>query len=218
VENYTVALDLSADRITDEIAFIATSDEVKKAAFFTVGRKLGHIFGTRPESEVRQIAEDALNSVITGLLTAHAKKTTSLSMETQSEEAKTLSTPIARYLIGGVSNYCHTRLRRWSNENENGKTGTRARYYIDANRADDADFWDQHLSHEGGLDSLDQDRVNAILSSRGISEEDITLIKRNLAGWSFVDLAEDFGGTADKYRRRISRALESAGIDVNLLK
>ncbi|WP_263283093.1 hypothetical protein [Marinobacter sp. F4216] len=43
------------------------------------------------------------------------------------------------------------------------------------------------------------------------------MIKRNLAGWSYVDLAMENGGTADKYRRRIKRALDKAGIDPGLL-
>ena len=220
VETCIVELDLREDGIAEKIADIATSEKVRKKARAVVDKKMGHFFGTGPGSEINQITEDALNSVITGLLSAHAEKTTSLTLETDSNGVKDLSAPIVRYLIGGVNNYCNTRLNRWStNKNdEDRETGTRARYYIDSDLSDGADFWDQHLSHEDNLDSVDRERVEAMLFDRGVSSEDIVLIRRKLEGWSFVDLAGEFGGTPDKYRRRISRALEGAGIDIKLLK
>lgn len=220
MEDYILDLSLSEDGIAKRIADIATSKEMKERARQVVDKKMGHFFGNGPGSEIHQITEDALNSVVTGLLDAHARKTTSLTLETDSEEAKAPSSPIARYLIGGVNNYCNTRLKRWSTKknDEDGETGTRARYYIDSDRSDDSDFWDQHLSHEDNQNSVDQERVEAMLFDRGVSSEDIVLIRRKLEGWSFVDLAGEFGGTPDKYRRRISRALEGAGIDMKLLK
>jgi DNA-directed RNA polymerase specialized sigma24 family protein len=117
----------------------------------------------------------------------------------------------------GIANYCDTRLRRWSVKNEKGEVGRRARHIIDSELADDSDYWDQHLSHADSLDSLDAERIDALLVARGLSDEDIDLIKRNLSGWSFVDLAAELGGTADKYRRRIQRALDKADIDPDLL-
>ena len=126
--------------------------------------------------------------------------------------------PVARYLMIGVVNYCNTRLKRWSFNNKQGETGARARYIIDSELADDSDYWDQHLSQSESLTSLDEERVDSLLSAKGLSGEDIILIKRKLAGWSFVDLAAQHGGTADKYRRRIQRALDKAGIDPDLLR
>ncbi len=205
----------------EDIATIATDTEVRAKALSVVKKKLGHILGTGLDSEVNQIAEDALNTVTVGLLNTCAEKAAPLVLEGHQEGDNILSHPIARYLIGGVYNYCNTRLKRWSGADEEGEVGTRARHHIkadDTGRADDAHFWDEHLSHEDSHDSIDHARVDALLSQRGVSEEDIALIKRNLAGWSFVELAEEFGGTADKYRRRIQRALDSAGIDFSLLK
>jgi len=219
VENSTVDLDLSGDGTAEKIARIATSEEVKEKALSIVKRKLGHLLGRGRTSEVHEIAEDALNSVATSLLQAHARKTSSLRIEAELEdETNKISNPIARYLIAGVSNYCSTRLRRWSTENEDGETGTRARYYITSEESDDPEFWDHLLNHADNLDFADKDRINALLSDRGVSEQDIALIERNLAGWSFADIAKQNGGTADKYRRRIQRALESAGIDHQLLR
>ncbi|WP_439531660.1 hypothetical protein [Marinobacter adhaerens] len=202
---------------TEEIGRVAMHDGVKQGALSVVKKKLGHILGTGRDSEVHQIAEDALNEVTVHLLNAIQAGTSSLKAEESDREADILKHPIARYLISGVAHYCNDRLKRWSVNNEKGQVGARARYIIDSELADDSDYWDQHLSHSGSLASLDDDRVDALLAAKGLSGEDIALIKRNLAGWSFVDLAAEYGGTADKYRRRIQRALDKADIDPELL-
>ena len=201
----------------EEIGRIAMHNDVKRRALSVVKKKLGHILGTGEGSEVHQIAEDALNEVTMGLLNATHAGTTSLKAEEAGEETGVLAHPVARYLMMGIANYCDTRLRRWSVKNEKGEVGRRARHIIDSELADDSDYWDQHLSHADSLDSLDAERIDALLVARGLSGEDIDLIKRNLSGWSFVDLAAELGGTADKYRRRIQRALDKADIDPDLL-
>lgn len=208
-----------------DIADTAMHGYVKDEAFFVVKKKLGHLFGRGEGSEVKQISEDALNTVTTALLNARYQSYPVLEKEesrprkkdNRSKEA-VLGHPVAKYVLTGVSHYCNTRLRRWSGSNEKGEAGSRARHQINSDLADDADFWDQHLSDTGSFDAVDGDRVDNILLERGVSSEDIDLIKCNLAGWSFVDLADQFGGTADKYRRRIHRALEAADIDIKLLK
>ena len=202
---------------TEEIGRVAMHDDVKQGALSVVKKKLGHILGTGRDSEVHQIAEDALNEVTVHLLNAIQAGTSSLKAEESDREVDILKHPVARYLISGVAHYCNDRLKRWSVNNEKGQVGARARYIIDSELADDSDYWDQPLSHSGSLASLDDDRVDALLEAKGLSGEDIALIKRNLAGWSFVDLAAEYGGTADKYRRRIQRALDKADIDPELL-
>lgn len=202
---------------SEEIGRVAMHEDVKRRALSVVKKKLGHILGTGEGSEVHQVAEDALNEVTMGLLHATHAGTSSLKAEENDEKSGVLAHPVARYLVTGVANYCDIRLRRWSLNNEKGEVGARARYIIDSELADDSDYWDQHLSHSGSLASLDDDRVDSLLAAKGLSGEDIALIKRNLAGWSFVDLAAEYGGTADKYRRRIQRALDKADIDPELL-
>ncbi|WP_166267125.1 hypothetical protein [Marinobacter caseinilyticus] len=201
----------------EEIGRVAMQQEVKKRALSVVKRKLGHIFGTEEDSEVHQIAQDALNDVTMRLLSATHAGTTSLKVDEDVEETVGVAHPIARYLILGVSNYCAVRLQRWSVNNRKGNVSVRARYIIDTEGADDSEFWDQHVSHGENLGSVDDKRVDSLLTAKGVSGEDLELIKRNLAGWSFVDLAAEHGGTADKYRRRIQRALDKAGIDPALL-
>lgn len=202
----------------EEIGLVATHADVKARALAIVKKKLGHLLGRGPNSEVREISEDALNTVTMSLLNACSENTTTLRAEQSQTQKKDLTNPVVRYLMSGVSNYCDTRLKRWSVGDENGEVGTRARYTIPKGRADDSEFWDQHLTDAGNLDSLDEERVDRLLSAKGVSEADIDLIKRNLAGWSFVELARELGGTEDKYRRRIRRALDTAGIDANSLK
>ncbi|MGF2734486.1 hypothetical protein [Marinobacter sp. DUT-1] len=206
---------------TEEIGRIATHEDVKSRALSVVKKKLGRFLGKTEGSEVHQVAEDALNEVTLRLLNAIDGGTTSLTVKDAADEIGdqkgVMAHPVARYLMIGVVNYCNTRLKRWSLKNEQGGTGARARYVIDSELADDSDYWDQHLSHTESLASLDEERVDSLLSAKGLSGEDIVLIKRKLEGWSFVDLAAQHGGTADKYRRRIRRALDKAGIDPSLL-
>lgn len=202
---------------TEEIGRVAMHDDVKRRAHSVVKAKLGHLLGTGKESEVREISEDALHHVTEKLLEACRSGTTSLEVGKADEKTKIVSHPIAIYLMSGVVNYCNVRLRRWSLNNEKGEVGSRARDIVDGELADDSDYWDQHLSHNESMGSLDDERVDSLLAAKGLSGEDINLIKRNLAGWSFVDLAAELGGTADKYRRRIRRALDKAGINPDLL-
>ncbi|MET4028332.1 hypothetical protein ABIE59_003878 [Marinobacter sp. MBR-99] len=216
-------MDYSTSNVsTEEIGRIATHEDVKSRTLSVVKKKLGRFLGKTEDSEVHQVAEDALNEVTLRLLNAIDGGTTSLRVEEEAadeigDQTGALAHPVARYLLIGVANYCNTRLKRWSLNNDQGETGARARYIIDAELADDSDYWDQHLSHTESLASLDEERVDSLLSANGLSGEDIVLIKRKLEGWSFVDLAAQHGGTADKYRRRIQRALDKAGIDSDLL-
>jgi len=217
-------MDYSTSNVTtEEIGRIATHEDVKRRTLSIVKKKLGRFFGKAESSEVHQVAEDALNEVTLRLLNAIDSGTTSLRVDEDAadeigDQKGAMAHPVARYLMIGVVNYCNTRLTRWSLNNEQGETGARARYIIDAELADDSDYWDQHLSHSASLTSLDEGRVDSLLSAKGLSGEDIILIKRKLAGWSFVDLAAQHGGTADKYRRRIQRALDKTGIDPDLLR
>lgn len=211
----------------EEIGRISMHEKVQERAQKIVKKKLGQFFGKDGGSELHQIAEDALSSVTVGLLNAKKAGSTSLAVEADIEEEieeeieiekkGVLADPIARYLLAGVTWYCNTRLRRWSLDNEKGEVGSRARYIIESDLADDSDYWDQHVSHTQSMAAMDSERIDALLSAKGVSREDIELIRRNLAGWSFVDLAAELGGTADKYRRRIQRSLDKAGIDPKLL-
>jgi hypothetical protein len=208
-----------------EITDTAMNDYVKDQAFSVVRKKLGHLLGKGEGSEIREISEDALNTVTTALLNAcyqnapvSDKEDSRPRKKDNRSKEEVLGHPVAKYVLTGVSHYCNTRLRRWSGSNEEGEAGSRARQQITSTLADDADFWDQHMRDAGSFDAVDGDRVDKILLETGVSSEDIDLIKCNLAGWSFVDLAEQLGGTADKYRRRVHRALEAANIDIKLLK
>jgi DNA-directed RNA polymerase specialized sigma24 family protein len=176
-------------------------------------RKLGHILG----SEIQQVAEDALGESIRKLFQARENQTSSLQLESGGSGDEILEHPVSKYLYTAVESYCNTRLTRWSHENEKGKLGSRARHVFESDQPDSSDFWDQHMELETDLAQLDAERIDALLSSRGLDDEGITLLKKSLSGWSYVDLANEHGGTPDKYRLKIKRALEKADIDSKLL-
>tara|TARA_R110001592_G_scaffold362333_1_gene675825 strand:- start:1822 stop:2427 length:606 start_codon:yes stop_codon:yes gene_type:complete len=200
--------------LTDiEIGRVAIDPRVKAMALRITRKKLGHILG----SEVRQVAEDALGDSIRALFQARENKTSGLQLEEAVPDEEILKHPVSKYLYTAVESYCNTRLTRWSHENEKGKLGSRARHVFGSDRPDSSDFWDQHMELEMNLAQLDAERVDALLSSRGLNDEDITLIKQSLSGWSYVDLANEYGGTPDKYRVKMKRALEKADINSKLL-
>jgi len=200
--------------LTDkEIGKVATDSRVKAMALRITRRKLGHILG----SEVQQVAEDALGDSIRALFQARDNQTSSLELEDPVPDEKILKHPVSKYLYIAVESYCNTRLTRWSHENEKGELGSRARHVFDSDRPDSSDFWDKHMQLETDLAQLDAERIDALLSSRGLDDQDIALLKKSLSGWSYVDLAGEYGGTPDKYRLKIKRALEKAGINSKLL-
>jgi DNA-directed RNA polymerase specialized sigma24 family protein len=200
--------------LTDsEIGKVATDSRVKAMALRITRRKLGHILG----SEVQQVAEDALGDSIRALFQARDNQTSGLELEDPVPDEKILEHPVSKYLHTAVESYCNTRLTRWSHENEKGKLGSRARHVFDSDRPDSSDFFDQHMELETDLAQLDAERIDALLSSRGLDGEDIVLLKKSLSGWSYVDLADEYGGTPDKYRLKIKRAVEKADINSKLL-
>lgn len=200
--------------ITDkEIGEVATNPAIKAMALEITNNKLGHILG----NELRQVAEDALGDSINGLFQARQNGTTSFTAASGVEYEDIREHPVAKYLYVAVESYCNTRLERWSNENKQGKRGSRARQVFVSDTPDGSDFWDQHLESERDYDQIDLERVDKLLSERGVSEDDIMLLKLSLAGWSYVDLASKYGGTPDKYRVRVGRVLRKANIDSELL-
>lgn len=199
--------------ITDkEIGDVATDPAIKAMALEITKNKLGHILG----NELRQVAEDALGDSISGLFQARERGTTSFTADPGLEYEGIREHPVAKYLYVAIESYCNTRLERWSNENRRGKRGSRARQVFVSERPDGSDFWDQHFDAERDYDQIDLDRVDQLLSERGVRGDDIELLKLTLSGWSYVDLANKYGGTPDKYRVRVSRVLKKANIDNEL--
>src|SRR5690554_6223493 len=112
-------MDYSTSTVSiEEIGRVAMHDDVKRRALSVVKKKLGHILGSGEDSEVHQVAEDALNEVTMGLLSATHSGTTSLKAGEAGDETGVLAHPVAHYLMTGIANYCNTRLSRWSLNNK----------------------------------------------------------------------------------------------------
>lgn len=200
------------------IGEIAAHRKVRERARSVTSRYLGHIVGT----ELQQISEDALSECVMKLLDTLEDGTSKLDvsdLNTLDLEAikdpnndAVLATSIAKYLIGGVNNYCHTRRSRWAFDEEEKEFGARARVVF-KDEKESEDFFDHHLTvdEQERLDTATTN-VDGLLEEKGVSTEDIQLIKEKLSGRSFVELAEKHGGTADKHRRRVERALDKAGL------
>ena len=117
--------------------------------------------------------------------------------------------PLTLYVLKGVGRYCNTRLRRWSEKNEKGNYGVRARKVLENTHLEN-DFWDEIKSNSDGLHAYIDTKKQ--LLRLGLDEETIEYLLIKLSGYTFEDLAHEFGGTADKYRRRIERSLDAAGL------
>lgn len=200
--------------ITDkEIADVATDPAIRAMAIEITNAKMGRILG----NELHEVAEDALSDSINGLLQARKKGTTSFSAASGVEYEDIREHPVAKYLYVAVESYCNTRLERWSILNSKGERGSRVRQVFYSKRPDGSDFWEKHIDSDHDYDQVDSERVDKLLSERGVSEDDIMLLKLSLSGWSYVDLANKYGGTPDKYRVRVGRVLKKANIDSELL-
>lgn len=122
------------------------------------------------------------------------------------------SHPITRYFLVGVNNFINSRLRRWSNENEEGGTGVRARMSKKPNQTEE-EFWaDVYKQAIGALDEENKKAVVNTLLDRGIQMDTIQYLFMHLNGVKWTEMAEEFGGSPDKYSTKISRALDEAGL------
>ncbi len=120
------------------------------------------------------------------------------------------SHPITRYFLTGVENFINTRLRRWSSEDENGQIGPRARFEQKSDQTDE-EFWSEVF--QGATifnDDENKKKVVNTLLDKGMEIDAIRYLFMYLSGISWVQMAEEMGGTADKYRNSVKRSLESA--------
>lgn len=127
-------------------------------------------------------------------------------------EENIMKHPISKYFITSLKHECFTRRSYRSMENSKGKKGARARYkpgelsqnIIDSRSDESSDI---------NLSQIDTNRVKKLLVQKGLSERDIEIIWQRLEGKRFVEMAREYGGSPDKYRKRYSRALKKANID-----
>lgn len=120
--------------------------------------------------------------------------------------------PVTLYFLVGVNNFINSRLRRWSNENEQGNTGPRARLTKRPDQTEE-DFWADVFSNAIGSQSEKNKKavVNTLLD-RGFPMDAIQYMFLYLDDVKWTEMAEEFGGSPDKYEAKVGRALKAAGL------
>ncbi|MBN0989363.1 hypothetical protein [Amphritea pacifica] len=201
-------------KLENMAAAIAVSDAMQQKALEIVNKKLGKVvYGY---GELEAIAQDAVSEVTEKFFRIIKRGNTLLKdpepLLMPLDQNATTKHPLAYYLTKGVTRFCDSRLRRWSNENEAKAFGARARVVIDNHKDSEDDFWDQHVSHSFDFAAVDAEKLDGLLQAKGLKDKDIHYMKLRLAGITFEEMSQSDGGSPDKYRKVISRAVEKAGL------
>ncbi len=138
---------------------------------------------------------------------------------------------IAKTLTVSVKNQCIDRLIRWSGDKDYKEKGfdetrsyernlnpaVRARAYEpDSDEKFEGNWLEQILSYEDDIEAIFEDRLEGHMLVKGVTLEEIELIKLKLSGHSYIDIAEKMneGASSDKYRKVITRALAKLNLKV----
>lgn len=174
-------------------------------------------------TEYNQIVEDAIGDVRVYSL----KWATNVDKndERQAEVLATYKTDkciVSRYLYIGVKRIAFSKRRRWMHNEEKGQYGYAARVIQGSDDARSQETWLEQKQASQILFDNELDLVNtstdpiAHLTSKGIPPETIEIIIEKISGVSYAEIARERGGTEDKYRKLVKRALNSIGLDINL--
>jgi DNA-directed RNA polymerase specialized sigma24 family protein len=197
------------EKLTDLVAEVALSKAMKTKSKSTVSYKLGGIFRG---NELVEIEKDARSRCIVLLLGSIQRS----SMERLSRIFSTNDPHEERrlYINRSVTNYCNSRLRRWSLETEKGKYGYAARFTlptVDSNQAESLtgeDIWDEFSSTKFSNDKIELDSIIQRMHDSGISEEDMGYVEARYRGVTWEELAAKPGDKPDKYRKRVRRIFD----------
>jgi DNA-directed RNA polymerase specialized sigma24 family protein len=199
---------------------VAVSRWMKAIGYKVVYKKLGSVVKTGGELEY--IAEDAVSEVSTKLL----ERLNVGVLPDSLANAKMRRTAVRKYLLKSVNNYCNTRLENWSLLNRSGKYGPRSRVSLyqnspaknidgDGERSDN-EVWDTIAPNLLSLDEIDSEKLQSMLVDAGISSEDMGYLNAHFSDMSYVEMAAYFGGTEDKYRKRIQRLLQKVKANISV--
>lgn len=215
-------------KVNQHLSDIAADEKYKAKVLAVVNKKLGPMLYTSGEDH--EIAKDALATVIANVIES-VSEGKALKLEELPVEELSLA-DVQGYVMSGVVNYCDTRARRWSLEptkkiTKDGVTqeikasspAARARVPImsDTDDSEDTDgphdFWDQLKTTPFNDEERDSETINRILEARGLTAEQLSLVKEKLSGVTFTEMARARGGSEDKYRKIYNRAVQKAGIE-----
>lgn len=173
-------------------------------------------------NEISQIAQDALGEVIVSMLSRIENGEQPIARYTNFENA------VRGYVFLSVQAYCLDRARSWGRPSTerrheietapNKGRGARARLYAPINEEANELFWDQLAEVKLNVEHFDYEKIDAALKEIGFSIEEIDVIRMQAEGLSFEEIGRRLGGSADKYRKMLSRALERCGLPKGWLK
>ena len=199
---------------------VAVSRWMKTNGYKVVYKKLGSVVKT--DGELEYIAEDAVSEVSTILFGKLNAGRLPLSLA----NAKMHRTAVRKYLLRSVNNYCNTRLENWSLLNRSGKYGPKSRVSLYQNspaknidgggERSDNEVWDTIAPNLLNLDEIDAEKLQSMLVDMGISAKDMGYLRVHFSDMSYVEMAAHFGGTEDKYRKRIQRLLQKVKANISV--
>lgn len=231
----------TVNAVTTHLISISEDQKIYPKAQAVVRRILGAmLYG---EGEEEKIGQDCVQYVIANLLESLLNDTARSFSDENLGERVISRRDVEAYIMAGIKNYCRTRAERWSlnkvefkefhrkSENHNGvetslngekternsrlkKFAVRARKPIFSKFSSDSDFWDELAHTEFDHEYYSKEKVAEFLSERGLSGEEIDLIYSRLSGTSFIEMANESGGTPDKYRKKYNRALKKANLEL----
>jgi len=173
--------------------------------------------------EYKQIVEDAIADVTERSLkwASAVDRDTARQIEVLSV-FNTSKCVVSRYLFLGVKRLAFYKRRRWMYDDKKGKYGYAARELQNSADEQSQEAWIEEKQASRMLFDNELDLVGtssdaiAYLKDRGFKPQTIEIILEKLSGTSYADIARQRGGSEDKYRKLVKRALNSIGLDINL--
>lgn len=187
---------------------LSKSRKFRTNASDMVERQLSSILRTR--REIKQFTDDAVGKAQLQTLAAMKRKNGSQLAPFIDASRNDLHA----YLLTVIRNICYQQLSDWSVLDENGKAAARPRYELDRRDALAVHELAEGHSyfHDPGL-NVDIARSDRILADRGLNPEEIEILKLHYADVSYAELARTRGGSPDKYRKMVKRALSKISLE-----
>ena len=219
-------IDKDKQLLINLVAMIRIRAQTIKAATSITYKKLSAV--TKGSNEMELIAEDALSESYELLTKSILAGNFNLKESISQAEAEN---SIAKYLLISVSGYCDKRLRQWSQCNEQGNVGTKARVVLTE---------EEHMHSEGldivrlkyvGSGESENDKpfnMDELLDELDLSDDERWIVKTKsticeiakekgkVKAITFAQIAQQYGQSEDKYRKQHKRAVDKIKQQVTL--
>lgn len=168
------------------------------------------------KDEIPSVAEDALSECLSRLLQLERDgKLSAEGLLDGNDGTGSLTDAVEKYLSTAISNYCKRRARFWSGSQNVGqedgssvkRVGYKARAITPADEYEAEAFW-ENLSLQVGRDTAEpQMDLLELLESVELSASERRYLLEKAEGHTYPGMAERHGGSPDKYRKIVSRAI-----------